>query len=67
MLCVTCYQNGDYLGESDLCFDRAEMAHWQQQDRKILKRIEQKVRVFKAQDMTQKELRELVPSMRRKE
>ena len=67
MLCLNCYQNGDHLGESDLCFDRAEMAHWQRQDRKILRRIEKKVRVFRSQNMTQRELSELVPSMHTKD
>jgi hypothetical protein len=64
MLCWTCYQNADNLGETDLCFDKTEMAQWQRQDQELLKRIEQKVRVFKAPDMTQQELRDLVPSKR---
>ena len=65
MLCSSCYQNGDYLGESDLCFDKTELADWQRRDEEILNRIEQKVRVFKAPDMPQEKLRELVPSMRK--
>jgi hypothetical protein len=64
MLCLHCYQKGDYLAESDLCFAERDNAHWQQKKNELINRIEGKVRIYSNQNMTQKELRALVPSLK---
>ena len=63
MLCLHCYQRGDNLAESDLCFTERDNAHWQQKKNELINRIEGKVRIYSAQDMTQEELLSLVPSL----
>ena len=63
MLCRSCHQRGSNLGEVDPSFDAKERAHWKQAEQALLNRINAQVRVFKAGDMSQKDLRALVPSL----
>ncbi len=66
MLCAVCYQIGDSLGEQDICVDEAERERWNKAEHTILKQLERRVRVYSAQNMTQKELSSLVPGHNRK-
>ena len=63
MLCPNCYQRGNHLGESEIVFERAEREHWQRMEQTVHARIEARVRIYSCQDMTQEELRALVPSL----
>ena len=63
MLCLNCHQKGSNLGEVDPSFDEKERARWKQAEQALLNRIKAQVRVFKAADMSQKDLRALVPSL----
>ncbi len=63
MLCHHCHQKGSNFGEVDPSFDEKERAHWKQAEQALLNRINAQVRVFKARDMSQKDLRALVPSL----
>jgi hypothetical protein len=40
-----------------------ERAHWEWMQYALLRRIEEKVKVYSAQNLTQEELRSLVPSL----
>ena len=63
MLCPSCYQKGSHLGEPEVSFDEAERAHWRRMEQALHRRIEEKVRTYNSKDMSQEELRALVPSM----
>lgn len=63
MLCSSCYQRGNHLGEPEVSFGEAERAHWERIEQALHRRIEEKVRVYSSKDMSQEELRALVPSM----
>ena len=63
MLCLNCYQKGENLGEADTYFDETERARWERAERSLLKRITGQVRIFRAEDIAQEELRALVPSV----
>jgi len=67
MLCAICYLQGDNYGEREVViFDTSSRAHWERKEQEIMKRLEGQVRVYSAQNMTQKELSSLVPSQNRK-
>jgi hypothetical protein len=66
MLCAICCKIGDSIGEKDICFDEEDRARWNKAKQTILKRLEAKVRVYSAQNMTQQELSSLVPSQNKK-
>ena len=63
MLCPSCYQRGNHLGETEVSFNDKERAHWEWMEYALLKRIEEQVKVYSSQNMTQEELRSLVPSL----
>lgn len=63
MLCLNCYQKGENFGEADTYFDETERARWERAERSLLKRISGQVRIFRAEDIAQEELRALVPSV----
>jgi hypothetical protein len=63
ILCRECYQAGNELREPGTWFDKIDHVRWEQGKQEVLKRIEGQVRVFSARDMTQEELRALVPSL----
>jgi len=63
MLCLNCYQKGENFGEADTYFDETERARWERAERSLLKRITGQVRIFRAEDIAQEELRALVPSV----
>jgi hypothetical protein len=63
MLCPSCYQRGNHLGETEGSFSDTERAHWEWMEYALLRRIEEQVKVYSAQNMTQEELRMLVPSL----
>jgi len=62
MLCPGCYQRGNHLGETEVSFNDTERAHWEWMQYELLRRIEEQVKIYSAQDMTQEELRSLVTS-----
>jgi hypothetical protein len=64
MLCPSCYQKGNHLGEIEVSFSDAERAHWEWVQKALLRRIGEQVRVYSYQNMTQEELRALVPSLK---
>jgi len=63
MLCSNCHQKGNHLGEPEVSFDEAERAHWERTDRELHGRIEGRIQIYSSQDMSQEELRSLVPSL----
>jgi len=63
MLCFSCHQKGNHLGEPEVSFGEAERAHLARMERELHRRIQGRVRVYSSQDMTQGELRSLVPSL----
>jgi len=63
MLCSSCHQQGTHLGEPGVSFGEAERAHWERMERELHGRIEGRIRIYSTQDMTQEELRALVPSL----
>ena len=63
MLCSNCHQKGMHLGETEVSFDETERAHWEKMERELHGRIQERVRIYSTQDMTQEELRALVPSL----
>ena len=63
MLCLHCYHNAANLGERIAWLNATMRAAWEQREEAIRLRIVEKVRVYSAQDMTQEELRALVPSL----
>ena len=63
MLCPGCYQKGNHLGETGVPFDDKERAHWEWMQYALLRRIEEQVKVYSSQNMTEEELRALVPSL----
>jgi hypothetical protein len=68
MLCAICYLQGDNYGEHHVViFDSISREHWEEKEKEIIKRLEGKVRVYSAEDMTQEELSSLVPSQKRKQ
>ena len=68
LLCKQCYRQGENIGEQDVTiFHTEHRENWEEEERTILEGIREKVRVFSSRDMTQEELRELVPSLRDKE
>ena len=62
MLCLRCYQNDANLGERGW-FSFSDQTNWQGREQAIRMQIENKVRVYSAQELTQEELRALVPSL----
>ena len=64
MLCSTCHKR--HLAESEASLDEAERAHWERLERELHGRIEGNVRIYSSKDMTQEELRSLVPSLQDK-
>jgi protein-arginine kinase activator protein McsA len=66
MLCTDCYQRGNHLTEPEISFHDAETLHWERMERELQRRIEEKVRIYNSKDMTQEELRALVPSLHEK-
>ena len=67
MLCAICYLQGDNCGEHQVViFDSRSKAHWERKEKEIIKRLEQQVRVYSAENMTQQELSSLLPSQSRK-
>ena len=67
MLCSSCHQRGKHLAESELSFDEAESAHWQRMEQELRELIEGEIRSYSSQEMSQEELRSLVPSPQEKE
>jgi len=66
MLCAICYLQGDNFGGHEVViFDSISRAHWERKEKEIIERLEGQVRVYSAQNMTQKELSSLVPSQNR--
>ena len=63
MLCSACHKRGNHVEESEVSLDEAERAHWDRLERELHGRIEGNVRIYSSQDMTQEELRALVPSL----
>ena len=63
MLCPSCYQRGNHLGETEVSFSDTERAHWEWMQYALLRRIEEQVKVYSFQNMKQEELRSLVPSL----
>ena len=66
MLCSTCHEQGDHLAEFEVSFDEAERVHWERLERELHGRIEGNIRIYSSEDMTQEELRSLVPSLQEK-
>jgi hypothetical protein len=66
MLCSTCHEQGDHLAEFEVSFDEAERVHWERLERELHGRIEGNIRIYSSEDMTQEELRSLVPSLQDK-
>jgi len=66
MLCSHCHQKGNHLGEPEVSFGKSENLHWQSMERKLQGQIKGRIRIYSSQDMTQEELRALVPSLRNK-
>jgi hypothetical protein len=66
MLCSSCHKEGNYLPEPEVSFDEKERAHWETMERKIHRRIAEGIRIYNSQDMSQEELRTLVPSLQDK-
>jgi hypothetical protein len=66
MLCFNCHKRGNHLADSELSFGEAERAHWQRLERELHGRIEGNIRIYSSQDMTQEELRSLMPSLQDK-
>ena len=65
MLCLECHQNESNIGERVAFFlDASRRADWERRDEAIKLRLNEKVRVYSAQHMTQEELRALVPSLK---
>jgi len=67
MLCLNCYLRADTFGEANICFTGRDKARWQRKERALIKRIEGQIRVFSSKNMTQAELRALVPSIQKGE
>ena len=63
MLCSNCHKKGKHLGEPEVSFGEAERAHWERMERALHGRIEGRIRIYSTQEMTQEELRALVPSL----
>ena len=63
MLCPSCYQRGNHLGETEVPLSDTERAHWEWMQYALLKRIVEQVKVYSFQNMTQEELRSLVSSL----
>jgi ribosomal protein L24E len=66
MLCSSCHQRGKHLGEFELSFGEAERAHWERVERELHRRIEGRIQSYSSQEMSQEELRSLVPSLQDK-
>ena len=63
MLCFTCHEEGNHLAEPEASLEEAERAHWERLELELRGRIEGNMRIYSSQDMTQEELRSLVPSL----
>ena len=63
MLCLECYYGADTLGESYPIFDETDNRHLEYRQQVLRKGLEEKVRVYSTKDMTQEELKLLVPSL----
>ena len=63
MLCSTCHEGGNHLEEPEASFDETERAHWERLERELHGRLQGNIRIYSSRDMTQEELRSLVPSM----
>ena len=63
MLCSSCHKRKNQLAESEASSDEAKRAHWERLERELHGRIEGNVRIYSSEDMTQEELRSLVPSL----
>jgi hypothetical protein len=57
---------GNHPAKPEASFNEAERAHWERQVRELRGRIEGNVRIYSSKDMTQEELRSLVPSLQDK-
>jgi hypothetical protein len=66
MLCSACHKRGNHLAEPEASLDETERAHWERLERELRGRIEGNVRIYSSDDMTQEELRFLVPSLKDK-
>jgi ribosomal protein L24E len=67
MLCLNCYLRADTFGETVICFTNREKGNWQRKERELINRLEGHIRVFSSKNMTQAELRALVPSIQKGE
>ena len=63
MLCSNCHKRGNHSAETELFFDEADRAHWERMERELHRRIEEGIKIYSSQDMSQEELRALVPSI----
>jgi hypothetical protein len=66
MLCAVCYQTGDSMGVPNICIDEEERVRWNKAEQSIMRRLEGKVIIYSAENMTQEELTSLVPSQNKK-
>lgn len=64
LLCMECFHNGDSLREPVDRFNESENGRLERGSEAARLRLESQVRVYSAKDMTQEELRSLVPSLR---
>ena len=63
MLCSSCYKYGNHLGEPDISFTETEIEHWGRMERELQRRIKERIHLYSSKDMSQEELRSLVPSL----
>ena len=61
---MDCFQNGESLAEPIGCFNESDNLRLKQGSEAARLRLEAQVRVYSAKEMTQEELRSLVPSLR---
>ena len=66
LLCKECFHNGDSLTEPIARFGESDNLRLEQGSEAARLRLAAKVRVYSARNMTQEELRSLVPSLREK-
>ena len=59
-------RKGNHLANPEASLNEAERAHWEGLERELHGRIEGNVRIYSSKDMTQEELRSLVPSLQDK-
>ncbi|UCG11062.1 MAG: hypothetical protein JSU72_10870 [Deltaproteobacteria bacterium] len=66
MLCLMCFHRGDNLKEPGMWFDVEDNVQWERGKQGVIRRLEEQVLVYSSEDMTQEELRALVPSLQMK-